>query len=176
MAVAGITETTQYLTFILNDETFAIDISKVREVLEYSTVTKVPQMPSYMDGVINIRGSVVPVVDLSMKFGMREFEKTVNTCVIIVEVMVGRKQTVLGAVVDSVQEVMELDADKIEPPPSIGTSLDTTFIKGMGKRDDRFIIILNIDSIFSSSDMSSMRGDMFEDDPDPVEPATAVAV
>ncbi|KWT93565.1 MAG: chemotaxis protein CheW [Nitrospirota bacterium] len=172
MAVAGITDTTQYLTFILNEETFAIDISKVREVLEYSTVTKVPQMPSYMDGVINIRGSVVPVVDLSMKFGMREFEKTVNTCVIIVEIMVGKSQTVLGAVVDSVQEVMELEADKIEPPPSIGTSLDTSFIKGMGKRDERFIIILNIDNVFSSQDMAFMRGgDMYEEDA--VEPELA---
>ncbi|MBF0459417.1 MAG: purine-binding chemotaxis protein CheW [Nitrospirae bacterium] len=174
MAVSGITETTQYLTFILNEETFAIDISKVREVLEYTTVTKVPRMPSYMDGVINIRGSVVPVVDLSVKFGMREFEKTVNTCVIIVEVMIGKTQTVLGAVVDSVQEVMELEADKIEPAPSIGTSLDTNFIKGMGKRDERFTIILDIDKVFSSDEMAYMQGGLHEEDA--VEQELAMAV
>ncbi|MBF0321148.1 MAG: chemotaxis protein CheW [Nitrospirae bacterium] len=158
MAVAGITETTQYLTFVLDEETFAVDISKVREVLEYTAVTKVPQMPSYMNGVINIRGSVVPVVDLRAKFGMGGFEKTVNTCVIIVEVMVSQMQTVLGAVVDSVQEVMELEADKIEPAPSIGTTLDTNFIKGMGKRDEHFTIILDIDKVFSSDEMASMQG------------------
>jgi purine-binding chemotaxis protein CheW len=157
MAVAGITETTQYLTFMLDEETFAVDISKVREVLEYTTVTKVPQMPGYMNGVINIRGSVVPVVDLRAKFGMGGFEKTVNTCVIIVEIMVGQSETVLGAVVDSVQEVMELEADKIEPAPSIGTSLDTNFIRGMGKRDDHFTIILDIDKVFSSDDMEFMK-------------------
>ncbi|WP_420265883.1 chemotaxis protein CheW [Candidatus Magnetominusculus dajiuhuensis] len=175
MAVTGITETTQYLTFVLDEETFAIDISKVREVLEYTTVTRVPQMPSYMNGVINIRGSVVPVVDLSVKFGMRQFEKTVNTCVIIVEVMIGKTQTVLGAVVDSVQEVMELEADNIEPAPSIGTALDTNFIKGMGKRNDRFTIILDIDRVFSTDDMASMRSGLMQQE-DAVEQEMAMAV
>ncbi|MCG6553848.1 MAG: chemotaxis protein CheW [Candidatus Magnetominusculus sp. LBB02] len=155
MAIA--TETMQYLTFILNGETFAVDISKVREVLEYPMVTKVPQMPSYVDGVIDIRGSGVPVVDLRVKFGMYEGEKTVNTCVVIVEVMIANRQTVIGAVVDSVQEVMELDSNKIEPPPTLGISINSSYIKGMGKRGERFTMILDIDKVFASDDMSFMH-------------------
>ncbi|MEO5357542.1 MAG: chemotaxis protein CheW [Nitrospirae bacterium YQR-1] len=156
MAVASVTETTQYLTFNLDDEVFALDISKVREVLEFTSVTKVPKMPQYIIGVINIRGNVVPVVDMRIKFGMTEGEKTVNTCVIIVEVSVNGETIILGALVDSVQEVIELEPESIEPAPSIGVKLDTEFIKGMGKRDEVFIIILDIDRIFLAHDMEAM--------------------
>ena len=113
--------TSQYLTFKLSEEIFALDIAKVREVLEYSKVTKVPQTPEMMIGVINLRGSVVPVIDLRLKFGMGQSERTVNTCIIIIEVNIEDEVTMIGALVDSVNEVMDMDADKIEPPPKIGT-------------------------------------------------------
>jgi purine-binding chemotaxis protein CheW len=157
MSEAGITETTQYLTFKLDDEVFALDITKVREVLDFTTVTKVPRTPEFMRGVINLRGSVVPVVDLRLKFGMTKTEKTVNTCVIIVEVAVDNETTVLGALADSVQEVMDLEPDHIEPAPKIGTRLDTEFIKGMGKRESNFIIILDVDKIFSTDELALVQ-------------------
>ena len=157
MSAAGIMETTQYLTFKLDDEVFALDITKVREVLDFTTVTKVPRTPEFMRGVINLRGSVVPVVDLRLKFGMSRTEKTVNTCIIIVEVTVDDETTVLGALADSVQEVMDLEPGHIEPAPRIGTRLNTEFIKGMGKRDDRFVILLDIDKVFSTSELAVVQ-------------------
>ena len=159
MAVATITETTQFLTFKLADEVFALDISKVREVLDFTTVTKVPRTPEFMRGVINLRGSVVPVVDLRLKFGMTRTENSVNTCVIITEVTVDGDTAVLGALADSVQEVLDLDAEHIAPPPKIGTKLRTEFIEGMGKRDDQFIIILDIDKVFSADELAMVQGD-----------------
>src|SRR5574341_723135 len=139
MSTATITGTTQYLTYRLGEEVFALDIGKVREVLDFTTVTKVPRTPEFMRGVINLRGSVVPVVDLRLKFGMSKTENTVNTCVIIVEVTVDEETTVLGALADSVQEVLDLEPGHIEPAPKIGTRLNTEFIRGMGKREGSFI-------------------------------------
>jgi purine-binding chemotaxis protein CheW len=157
MSTAEITETSQYLTFKLDEEVFAVDIAKVKEVLDFTTVTKVPQTPSFMRGVINLRGSVVPVVDMRLKFGMSRTEQTVNTCIIIVEVAIEGDGTVLGALADSVQEVIELDPESIEPAPRIGTRLNTEFIKGMGKRDGQFIIILDIDKIFSEEELAVVQ-------------------
>jgi purine-binding chemotaxis protein CheW len=111
-----------------------------------------------MRGVINLRGGVVPVVDLRLKFGLSRTEKTVNTCIIIVEVTVDEETTVLGALADSVQEVMDLEPGHIEPAPRIGTRLNTEFIKGMGKRDDRFVILLDIDKVFSTSELAVVQG------------------
>ena len=155
MSVASITRTSQYLTFKLEEEVFALDISKVREVLDFTTVAKVPRTPDFMLGVINLRGSVVPVVDMRIKFAMTGTEKSVNTCIIIVEIEIDGETTILGALVDSVQEVMDLDPDQIEPPPRIGTRLDIRFIKGMGKRDSGFVIILDIDKVFSVDELAA---------------------
>jgi purine-binding chemotaxis protein CheW len=154
MSVASITETGQYLTFKLDEEVFALDIVKVREVLDFTKITKVPRTPDFMLGVINLRGSVVPVVDMRLKFGLSKTETTVNTCIIIVEIELDGEVTVLGALVDSVQEVMELDPDQIEPPPRIGTRLDTKFIKGMGKQGEGFLIIVEIDKVFSVEELA----------------------
>ncbi len=154
MSTTDITEATQYLSFNLDEEIFALDISKVREVLDYTTVTKVPQTPEFMRGIINLRGSVVPVIDLRLKFGMSETEKTVNTCIIIVETNLEGESILIGALADSVQEVFDLDADQIEPPPKIGTKLDMEFITGMGKQDGNFVIILNIDKVFSAEEIA----------------------
>lgn len=158
MSAASMTETTQYLTFKLEDEVFALDISKVREVLDFTAVTKVPQTPDFMLGVINLRGSVVPVVDMRLKFGMSKTERSVNTCIIIVEIELDGETTVLGALADSVREVMELNSGQIEPPPRIGTRLQTGFIRGMGRRDDDFIIILDIDRVFSADELDIVHG------------------
>ncbi|MCP4298851.1 MAG: chemotaxis protein CheW [Proteobacteria bacterium] len=152
-----ILETDQFLAFKLEDEVFAFDISKVREVLEFDAVTKVPQTPEMMKGVINLRGSVVPVIDMRIKFGMGETDITVNTVIIIIEVELDNESTMIGALVDSVKEVMDLDSEHIEPPPSIGTRLNTEFIRGMGKQDDQFIIILDIEKVFSSEELELVQ-------------------
>ena len=156
MNETGAMETTQYLTFRLEEEVFALDIGKVREVLDFTSATKVPQTPDFMRGVINLRGSVVPVVDLRLKFGMAMAEKTVNTCVVITEVAMGGETMVLGCMADSVQEVMDLEPDQIEPPPRIGTKLKTEFIRGMGKHNDQFIIILDIDKVFVMDELAML--------------------
>ncbi len=162
MNAATLTETMQYLTFRLSEETFALDIGKVREVLDFSSATRVPRTPDYVRGVINLRGSVVPVVDLKLKFGMNMTEQTVNTCVIIAEVTVDNERTVLGMLADSVQEVLDLDPGNISPAPRIGTKLRTEFIKGMGKHNERFIIILDIDKVFSAEDLALARDTQVE--------------
>jgi purine-binding chemotaxis protein CheW len=162
MSIAGIVSTTQYLTFKLDDEVFALDIAKVREVLDFTTITKVPRTPEFMRGVINLRGSVVPVVDLRLKFGMKKTEKTVNTCIIIVEVTVDGDTVVLGALADSVQEVIDLESENIEPAPRIGTRLRTEFIKGMGRQNDRFSIILDIDKVFSLDELALVHAGQVE--------------
>jgi purine-binding chemotaxis protein CheW len=145
----------QYLTFKLDQELFAVDISKVREVLEFTTMTKVPRTPDFMRGVINLRGSVVPVVDMRLKLGLSITQKTVDTCVVISEVEAEGEHTVLGALVDSVQEVIDLDANDIAPPPQMGSQLDNTVIRGMGKRNDQFIMILDLDRIFTAEELRS---------------------
>ncbi len=157
METEELLETCQYLAFNLENEVFAFDISKVREVLEFDTVTRVPQTPAMMKGVINLRGSVVPVIDMRIKFGMRDIEKTVNTVIIIIEIELDEESTLIGALVDSVKEVMDLDAGHIEPPPNIGTQLNTDFIKGMGKQNGEFLIILDIEKIFSSSELDLLK-------------------
>jgi purine-binding chemotaxis protein CheW len=161
MTVSKITEVRQYLTFKLEEEVFALDVGKVREILDYTNITKVPQTPEFMKGVINLRGSVIPVVDMRLKFGIPPQEKTMDTCIIVVEISIDNESTILGALVDSVQEVFELEPSQIEPAPRIGTKLRTDFILGMGKRDDKFVIILDIDKVFSSDDLDlvqSMKG------------------
>ncbi|MEW5745195.1 MAG: chemotaxis protein CheW [Nitrospirota bacterium] len=154
MSAERIADIAQYLTFTLDGEVFAVEIAKVREVLDFTSVTKVPQTPDFMRGVINLRGAVVPVVDMRLKFGMSRTERTVTTCSIIVEVAIDGETTVLGALADSVQEVIELEPESIEPAPRIGTRLNNSFIKGMGKRDDQFVIILDIDKIFSGGELA----------------------
>jgi purine-binding chemotaxis protein CheW len=147
-------ESCQVLTFKLGDEVFGVNIMSVREVLDYTSVTKVPQTPDFMRGVINLRGNVVPVIDLKLKFGMNATAHTVNTCIIIVEVNLDGESAILGALADSVQEVVDFEKECIEPAPKIGTKLNTDFIMGMAKREEGFVIILNIDKIFSIDELN----------------------
>jgi purine-binding chemotaxis protein CheW len=158
MSVTEITETRQYLTFKLGGEIFAIDVAKVREVLDFTTITKIPRTPDFMSGVINLRGNVVPVVDLRLCFEMSKTEKTVNTCIVVVEMFLDGESTVIGALADSVEEVIDLEPEQIEPAPRIGTKIRTDFIKGMGKRAAQFIMILDIDRVFSAEELSAVRG------------------
>jgi len=151
------TGSNQFLTFTLDQEVFGLDIGKVREVLDYTTLTKVPQTPDFMRGVINLRGSVVPVVDMRLKFGLPMTQRTVNTCIIIVEVDLNGEKTVLGALADSVREVINLNAGDIEPAPKIGTKLNTEFIKGMGKAEEKFIILLDFDRVFSYEELVELK-------------------
>lgn len=157
MTIEGITETGQYLAFMLEKEIYALDIMQVREVLDYTEITKVPRMPDFMRGVINLRGGVVPVVDLRIKFGMTETEKTVNTCIIIMENTIDGETTLIGALADSVKEVFDLEPDQIEPAPKLGTRLKNEFIKGMGQKNNEFIIILDIDMAFSADELSGVH-------------------
>jgi purine-binding chemotaxis protein CheW len=158
MSVTEITETRQYLTFKLGNEIFATDVAKVREVLDLTTITAIPRTPDFMSGVINLRGSVVPVVDLRLCFEMSKTEKTRNTCIVVVEVLLENESTVIGALADSVEEVIDLEPDQIQPAPRIGTQIRTDFIKGMGKRDTQFIMILDIDRVFSAGELTAIHG------------------
>lgn len=157
MSVDAITEIRQYLTFKLDNEVFALDVATVREVLDFTTVTKIPRTPEFMRGVINLRGSVVPVVDLRLAFGMSATQRTVNTCIIVMEVRLEGEATIVGALADSVEEVVDLEPEQIESAPKLGTSIKTDFIRGMGKRDAQFLMILDIDRVFSADQMVELR-------------------
>ncbi len=158
MSATAITDTRQYLTFRLDDGIFGLDVCHVREILEFTTVTKVPGLPDYMRGVINLRGNAVPVLDMRLKFGLGKVEKRVGVCVVVVEVRLKDENVVIGALVDSVQEVLELAPDQIEPAPKIGSQLRTDFIRGMSRKDDGFVILLDVNKIFSSEELSSAKG------------------
>ena len=146
----------QYLTFTLRDEDFAIDIAKVREVLDMTTMTKIPQMPSYISGVINLRGNVVPVLDLGYRLGMEPVVPGVNTCVMIVETEIDGATVAMGAMSDSVQMVLDIQATDIEAVPRMGTNINTDFIAGIGRQGDKFLILLNIDKVLSGEETEAL--------------------
>lgn len=143
----------QYLTFMLEKEHFAIDVFKVREILEYTSCTKVPNTAEFVRGVINLRGNIVPVLDLRLKFGLPPTENTVDTCIIIVEIEHNGEITLLGALADSVREVLEINPADIEPPPKLGTKVKNELIHGMCKTEDMIIIILNVNKLFSTAEI-----------------------
>jgi purine-binding chemotaxis protein CheW len=153
-----ITETSQYMTFKLGAELFAINVAQVREVLEVAQITKVPTAPRYMRGVVNVRGQATPVVDLRLKFGLSESPDTVHTRIIVMELELDGEATVLGGIADSVHEVIELEPGSINPPPRIAMRWRTDFIQGMGKRGDDFIIILDVNAVFSSEELAVVSG------------------
>lgn len=153
MSVLKALEKRTYLTFQLEDEVFAVDVHHVHEVLEFTTVTKIPGVPDFVRGIINLRGRVVPVVDLRLKFGMTATEKTQATCVIVLDIGSGENSAIIGALADSVKEVFEFETGQVEPPPRIGSLSNSDYIRGIGKRDDQFTIILNINRVFSSEEV-----------------------
>ncbi len=143
----------QYLTFALGEELYAIDVADVREVLEMTPVTPIPRVPPYMRGVINVRGSVVPVVDLRIKFGMSRTDQSIHTCVVVLDLRVQGSMIVIGAIVDAVQEVIELEESQVDQVPRLGTGMETEFIRGIGKRDEKFIMILDIQRVFEEDEL-----------------------
>jgi purine-binding chemotaxis protein CheW len=147
-------EPQQYLTYMLGGEVFAIGILHIKEIIEYGQLTTVPMMPEFIRGVINLRGAVVPVVDLASRFGGRRSEVTRRSCIVILELLVEEQTQVIGVVVDAVNEVLEILPADIEPPPSFGTRIRADFIAGMGKVQDKFVIILNIDNVLSTEDLA----------------------
>lgn len=149
--------TQQYVTFSLVEELFGVEVTRTREILSLTPVTKVPQTPDYLLGVINLRGQVVPVVDMRLKLGLPAGAETEDTCIIVVEVKVEDESIVVGVLVDAVREVLEVRSDQIEPPPRLGTRLNTEFITGMGKLDGQFIILLNIDRIFNTGEIALVQ-------------------
>lgn len=147
-------EQQQYLTFVLGGEMFAIGILCVKEIIEYGHLTVVPMMPESIRGVINLRGAVVPVVDLACRFGRRSTELTRRTCIVIVEVEGEGERQDIGVIVDAVSEVLEIQGSQIEPAPAFGARIRTDFIHGMGKVDGKFVIILNVNKVLSLDDLA----------------------
>ena len=148
---------TQYITFRLGSELFAIDVASVREVLDLSQITHVPTAPPFMRGVVNVRGSAIPVVDLRLKFGLPVAADTANTRILVLELQIDGESAVLGGIADSVHEVIELEPSQIAPPPTIAMRWRSEFIQGMGKRGDEFIILLDINAVFTAGEMTSIR-------------------
>jgi len=140
----------KYLTFVLAEEEYGLEILKVREIIQMMEITAVPRTPAYVKGVINLRGKVIPVVDLRLKMGMPEAERTDETCIIVVDI----GDVEMGIVVDRVSEVLDIAGDDIEDAPSFGADIDTDFILGMGKADGRVTILLDISKLLSSADMA----------------------
>lgn len=147
-------EPDQFITFKLGDEVFAINVSQVREVLELSDITKVPTAPNYMRGVVNVRGAATPVVDLRQKFGLPTVADSVDSRILVLELMLDNERCILGGIADSVHEVIELVQENVTPPPSIAMRWRSEFIAGMGKRDDQFVILLDINAVFSSDEIA----------------------
>ncbi len=143
----------QYLTFFLEDEEYAVNIQRVKEIIEYTTVTKVPKVPQWIRGVINLRGNVVPVVDLAVRFGLEERPVTKTTCIVIVEVQQDSERTVMGVIADAVNQVIDLAPKDIEEPPAFGTRVRLEYLFGMGKLGKKFALILNVDSVLSTAEL-----------------------
>lgn len=144
-------ESTLYLTVRLENEMLAVDVSKVREVLDICTITRVPRTPRFMRGVINLRGTVIPVIDLRSKFGMTDTESTIDARIVVLEITLDGAQTVAGVLTDSVHEVLDIDHNKIDAPPETGKRWRREYIKGIGKHNENFILLLDIDKVFSDS-------------------------
>ena len=146
--------TNQYITFKLGNELFAIVVDQVREVLEVSTITRVPTAPDYMRGVVNVRGKAIPVVDMRLRFGLPQIQETVNTRVVVMELVLDGEAMVLGGMADSVHEVIEISATEINPPPRIAMRWKTEFIQGMARRGEDFIIILDVNAVFATEEVA----------------------
>jgi len=147
----------QYLSFKLDNEHYALDVQSVREVLEYRDITHIPRMPSYMLGVINLRGQVVPVIDLRVKFHMAENEKTVNTSIIVVEMEKDGNLQSIGLLTDTVEAVSDVSSDQIQPPPQMGTKVDRNIISGMAQHEGQFLIILNLEELLQAEELELLQ-------------------
>jgi|EndMetStandDraft_4_1072995.scaffolds.fasta_scaffold00076_9 purine-binding chemotaxis protein CheW len=146
-------QTQSYLTFKLQNELFAINVGDVLEILEMSPITKVPKSPAFMRGVINLRGNILPVMDARNKFAMPDAEFTIDTCIVVLNIDSGKEPLLVGAIVDSVQKVIDIPDEDIQVSASMGAMYREDFITGIGKVEDNFVMILNIDKVFSADDV-----------------------
>ena len=146
-----------YLSFKLENELFAVNVSQVINILELTKITEVPKAPPYMKGVINLRGKVLPVIDTRLKFGMSAIKFTKNTCIVVMEISINGELIELGSLVDSVLEVIEIKEGAITPPPTLGDKYKSEFITGMLKEEEDFIMILDIDKVFSTDDIIEFK-------------------
>jgi purine-binding chemotaxis protein CheW len=150
----------QYLTFIIGGEEYAVSLLKVREIVEYEPVTRIPRMPAWVRGVMNLRGSVVPVVDLAIKFGQASSEIGKLTCVVIVEVELDGEATVMGVITDAVSQVIELKPEEIEPPPPFGTRVKADYLLGMARSGKRFCLLLDTDAVLAADELAEVSTTM----------------
>ncbi|MFT3905950.1 MAG: chemotaxis protein CheW [Steroidobacteraceae bacterium] len=157
-ALQGAAQAAQYLTFVLGGEVFAIGILTIKEIIEYNGVTDVPMMPPHLRGIINLRGSVVPVIDLSVRFGRSASPVTKRTCIVITEIQLGSERQDVGLVVDAVNAVVDIAESDIEPPPAFGAHIRADFIAGMGKIDGRFIILLSANQLLATEELDLLAG------------------
>jgi purine-binding chemotaxis protein CheW len=148
---------TSYLTFKLGDELFAASVGKVIEILEIPKITRVPRSPEFMRGVVNLRGNVLSVIDSRIKFGLPPVEDTVSTCIIVMTIQIDGQEMTMGLIADAVKEVVEIDKTSIQELPEIGSKYKSGFIEGMVKSDDQFIMILDIDLVFSSEEANILQ-------------------
>lgn len=156
-AIKEVAEQQQYLTFLLADEEYAISILRVKEIIGYDMVTSVPKTPAWIRGVINLRGNVVPVVDLAVRFGLAERPVTKTTCIIIVEWQMGTQNTMMGVIADAVSQVMDIAAGEIQAAPSFGTRVKVDYLRGMAEIGKKFALLLDIDKVLSGEDTTSLR-------------------
>jgi purine-binding chemotaxis protein CheW len=161
-------EMDKYLCFLLNNKSYAINISRVKEIMEHTEITPIPMMPEFFRGAINLRGSVVPVIDISNRLGMGASQISKRTCIVIIEVETDDEHLDVGVMVDAVSEVADIPSEHIEQAPSFGGRLETEFMHGMGKLNDNFVILLNVDRILSMEDVEMLKeiGDLSVTEPD----------
>ncbi|MRS11958.1 MAG: purine-binding chemotaxis protein CheW [Actinobacteria bacterium] len=154
---ATLAKTNKHLTFRLGNEEYGLDILKVQEIIGIMPITRIPRTPQFVRGVINLRGKVIPVVDLRAKFGMGAAEDTERTCVVVVQVTGKTGSTVMGTVVDEVSEVIDIAEDQIEATPEFGAEVDTDFVLGIGKINDRVVMVLDIDRVLTANEISAIK-------------------
>jgi purine-binding chemotaxis protein CheW len=157
-SAAAVNTIQQYLTFVLGREVFAINILNIKEIIEYGNLTEVPKMPGFIRGVINLRGAVVPVIDMAARFDKPSADITRKTCIVIIEVAHEDAQQVVGVMVDAVNEVLDIEANEIEPAPNFGANIRADFIEGMGKIEGKFVIILNVNKVLSVVEIAELAG------------------
>ncbi|EMR03981.1 chemotaxis protein CheW [Cesiribacter andamanensis] len=155
-----LTTLNSYLSFSLDQECFGVNVGKVIEILEVPHITRIPKAPPFMRGVINLRGTVLPVVDTRLKFGLAPKADTINTCIIVFSICIGEEQVMVGALVDAVQEVFEMPESELRPTPSMGGRYKAEFIRGMARRDDEFIMVLDVDRIFAHEEILDLQLDL----------------
>jgi purine-binding chemotaxis protein CheW len=143
---------TQFVSFLLSDEEYAVDIMRVQEIIRISNITRVPQMPEFVEGVINLRGKVIPIIDLKCKFGLERRDQDRKSRIVVVDL----DDKTTGLIVDSVSQVLNIEEDHIDPPPAMGTSVNTKYIMGMGKVDDRLLILLDIDKVLDTDEVEEL--------------------